>query len=143
MFKGLKALLAGILAGTALGVLFAPDKGGETRKNIKKEVKEGGTGLSTIKKTLVEMSHDIGDSCRGTYGELNKHESFRKGVKKVKGYAAKARKEAENLIDDNVPAAKRKQASKAFKKATEVAKSVSSKAKKVVKKVAKRISDEQ
>ena len=37
MFKGLKALLAGILAGTALGVLFAPKKGDEIRKNIKKE----------------------------------------------------------------------------------------------------------
>ena len=141
MFKGLKALLAGILAGTALGVLFAPKKGDEIRKNIKKEVKGGGTGFSTIKETLVDMGHDIGGFSKGTYGELNKHESFRKGVKTVKGYAAKARKEAKNLLDDAIPAGKRKQAAKALKKATEVAKSTASKAKKVVKKVAKRIAD--
>ncbi len=141
MFKGLKALLAGVLAGTALGILFAPKKGDEIRKNIKKEVKGGGTGFSTIKDTIVEMGHDIGDFSKGTYGELNKHESFRKGVKTVKGYAAKAKKEAKNIIDDTIPSAKRKQAAKAIKKAAEVAKSASAKAKTVVKKVAKRIAD--
>ncbi len=44
--------LAGAAAGAIAGILFAPDKGSETRKNIKKKVKdfsdEFGLGISEI-----------------------------------------------------------------------------------------------
>ena len=38
MFRLIKSLLAGLVAGTALGVLFSPDKGAKIRKDLKKEL---------------------------------------------------------------------------------------------------------
>ena len=56
MFKGLKSLLAGLLGGAALGILFAPKKGEELRKDIKNEVDSGGSGMNTVKNTVVLFS---------------------------------------------------------------------------------------
>lgn len=81
MFRALKALLAGILAGTALGVLFSPKKGDEIRKDFKKELGRGGTGLKTVKETLKGMGHEMGES-----------ETCKKGAAKLKEAAGKAKK---------------------------------------------------
>jgi len=62
MFRALKALLAGLLAGTALGVLFSPKKGDEIRKDFKRELGEGGSGLKTVKSTLKGLGHEVGES---------------------------------------------------------------------------------
>lgn len=98
MFKGLKGLLAGIVAGTALGILFSPKKGEEIRKGLKKEIKDGGTGLNTLKATVSEMGQDISETAKDTYSEVKKSPQYKKGRlqakkahKAVKKVVAKAK----------------------------------------------------
>ncbi|MEI2747489.1 MAG: YtxH domain-containing protein [Ferruginibacter sp.] len=50
--KLLTGILVGAAAGAVLGILFAPDKGSETRKKIK------------------EKGKDLGDAIRNRFGEL-------------------------------------------------------------------------
>ena len=119
MLKGIKSLIAGIAAGTALGMLFAPKKGEETRKNIQSEVKEGGTGLHTVKKTLLAMGQDFGETCKEAYDEVNEKESVQK-----------ARKGAKKAYKKNVSPSTRKK----VKKAVSDAKRVVKRAKKTIKK---------
>lgn len=95
-----KSLIAGLLAGTALGILFSPDKGDKIRKDIKKEVDKGGTGLSTIFGVYKKMGKEIGETAQ---------------VEKIKDYGKK-------LVKDNVPVKYQKQAKGAFQKAKSVAK---------------------
>lgn len=57
-----KGLLFGLLSGALLGVLFAPESGKKMREKLKKEREEGGTGISTLKDSLVEMGTDVLDS---------------------------------------------------------------------------------
>lgn len=116
-----KSLIAGLLAGTALGILFSPDKGDKIRKDIKKEINKGGTGLSTIFGVYKKMGKEIGESAKETY----ENEEFQKKVEKVKKYGKK-------LVKDNVSAKYQKQAKGAFQKAK-------SAAKKAVKKVKEEI----
>lgn len=108
MFKALKALIVGILAGTALGVLFSPKKGDEIRKNIKKEVKHGGTGLSTIVHTLSDMGKEIGESTKETYEEVSRTEAYRK-----------AKAEAGKFVKSKISAKHRKKAAQVFNRAKE------------------------
>jgi len=67
MFKTVKGLLAGLVAGTAIGLLFAPKKGKDTRKQIKDELEKGGYGLDTLKETVNEMGKDMGDTGKEVY----------------------------------------------------------------------------
>ncbi|MBL4693908.1 YtxH domain-containing protein [Candidatus Gracilibacteria bacterium] len=116
MFRGLKSLITGIVAGTALGVLFSPKKGEEIRRNIKKEMHDGGMGLDTIKDTFTEMGKDLGDAAKEGYEELSKTDGFKKVEKALKNKTKNVKR-----------------------KAKKIAKKQTAKAKKAVKKVAKKI----
>ncbi|MBI4232329.1 YtxH domain-containing protein [Candidatus Peregrinibacteria bacterium] len=92
MWKTLKSFVSGIVAGTALGVLFAPKKGEETRKKFKDDVKKGGYGVSTLKETLSSMGKEMGESAQNVYGEVSETEMYKKGAAKLKSAKNRAEK---------------------------------------------------
>lgn len=98
MLKGLKSLITGIIAGTAIGVLFSPKEGKEVRKNLKKEIESGGTGLSTVKDTLSGMGKDIGDSSKKTLDKISKSDEYQEAKEKAKTTYGKAKKEVKKVV---------------------------------------------
>jgi len=132
MFKGLKSLLTGILAGTAVGILFSPKSGKDLRKKLKTEVDGGGTGLGTLKETLTTMGKEIGDTAKECYDEVTASEEFQEGKKKLKKSALKAKAEIKEAYKKNVTPKNKAKVKKAVKNAK---KSVKKTVKKVVKKL--------
>ncbi len=76
--KIVSAVLAGVAVGAALGILFAPDKGSETRRNIARRSKDFTDGLG-------EKANEFMDSIKDKF-ELAKDEAqslVEKGKNKV------------------------------------------------------------
>ena len=122
MGKNHSGLFLGIIAGTALGILFAPKKGKELRESIKEERKLGGYGLESIKDGFVEMGKEVLTTAKTAYESDPVQEQI-----------GKARQAAEERFEEG-----KKQAKKAVKKATrKVAKKAKTTAKKATRKAKK------
>lgn len=137
MGKHRSGLLLGVIAGTALGILFAPKKGKEIRESIKKERKEGGYGIETLKDGFVAMGKEVMTTAKTAYEsdavqeQLDKakevaEEKFEEGKKRAKKVAKKAGKKAKT--------ATRKATARAKKKVKTTAKRATKKAGKFTKK---------
>jgi len=98
-----KSLLAGLVAGAALGIFFAPKKGKEVRDNLKDDVKAGNTGLSVLKKTILEMGKEMGEYCKENLPE----EKIEEKIKDTKKVLKKTKKDAEKKIKKTVKKAKK------------------------------------
>ena len=68
--KILAALLIGAVAGTALGVLFAPDKGSETRKKMAGKASELGDELKEQFNKSKQAVNDIKERVRNKVEEV-------------------------------------------------------------------------
>jgi gas vesicle protein len=99
MFRTIKSLIAGVIAGTALGILFAPKEGKQVRKELKDEIDKGGTGLSTVKNTLTGMGKDIHGTSKDVYGKLNENDTFQGMKEKAKSTFENIKDEAKEQVD--------------------------------------------
>lgn len=92
------ALLAGLAAGTALGLLFAPDKGEETIDKLSRS-------LSDLKNKLLDGAHDelerlVETSKEFTAGDADKYGSVGDGLTgKVDELKQKTGDQATNTIE--------------------------------------------
>ena len=72
--KILAAVAAGIAAGAVLGILFAPDKGSETRRKINEQSKKVADGIKIKfnkgKEKFNELKEDIEQKARETVEEF-------------------------------------------------------------------------
>jgi gas vesicle protein len=137
MFKGLKALLAGIVAGTVVGVLFAPKKGKELRKDFKKEIEKGGLGVNTFKNAAKEMKSDMGETGQKVYGEVSKSDAYKYAEKEVKKHVNTAKE----LVKEKVPPHARREIKKTFSKAKNFLVDFVARARKGVNKIVEKVEE--
>lgn len=120
------SLILGLLAGTALGILFAPKTGKTMRKQIKEERQGGGYGLGAIKEGFVGMSKEVVDTAKEAYESEDVQEQI-----------AMAREKAEEMAEEgkeHVRKVAKRAGRKAGRKAKKTASKVGRKAKKFTKK---------
>lgn len=68
--KIIAALAAGVMAGTVIGVLFAPDKGSETRKKVSDEGKKLAQSLKEKLNRMKEKSDEVANNIQASINEL-------------------------------------------------------------------------
>jgi gas vesicle protein len=145
MGKNRSGLLLGMIAGTALGILFAPKKGKTLRESIKKERIQGGYGLGAVKDGFIDMGKEVVSTAQEAYEsdpvqeQLGKarvaaEEMAEEGKKRATKVAKKAGRKAKTATKRTATKAKRK----ARKTAKTTAKRASTKARKFTKKKLKK-----
>lgn len=78
--KLLTAILAGAAIGGVLGILFAPDKGSETRKKIS------------------DKSHDLTDAVKDKFGKIV--DKFKKEVEAIKDQATDYAENGKTVVEN-------------------------------------------
>jgi gas vesicle protein len=127
------SLILGLLAGTALGILFAPKTGKTLRKQIKEERDSGGYGISAIKEGFVGMGKEVVDTAKEAYESEDVQEQIAMAREKAEEMAEEG-KEHVRRVAKKVGRKAKTEAGKVTKKAGRKAKKVGRKAKAFTKK---------
>jgi len=121
--KGGIGWFLGLLAGTALGVFFAPKEGKELRKNIKKVRSQGKIGHEPVLDALKDMGKDICDTAVDLYEDSSLEEVVEMGKKEVVDFNKKKIRpfvdEIKETVEDGFDTAKH-EVKKAHKKAKSI-----------------------
>lgn len=80
--KILLGVLAGVAAGALIGVLFAPDKGWNTRKRISKKVDEYKDGLRDKFNEFLDTITEKMEEAKNEVSDLNGQDNVRKTMPK-------------------------------------------------------------
>lgn len=91
MSKGKFALMVGLLAGAATGVLFTPTNGKKFRDKLKKEIKKGGTGKNSLYKHFKDIAEEIKDSAADSLQGTKIEKKVKSQIKSAKSTAKKAK----------------------------------------------------
>lgn len=94
--KGLGKFIAGAALGGALGVLFAPKKGSESRKDLTKKAKDTIDSIKTI--DYEEVKKNVEDKIQALTKEV-KDLDKEKVLKIAKEKATKLKQQANDLVD--------------------------------------------
>jgi gas vesicle protein len=69
--KAILGIVAGLATGAVLGILFAPDKGSETRRKMIKKGEDLGSALNKrMEETLLEYEQKVEEALRQAVGKV-------------------------------------------------------------------------
>lgn len=114
--KGKFALMVGLLAGAATGVLFTPTNGKKFRDKLKKEIKKGGFGKESLYKHFQSIANEIKDTASESIKGTELEKAVKKTVKQATTKANSAKKDVKSKV---------KKAKAAAKKSVKIAKNAS------------------
>lgn len=106
--RGLFGWMIGILTGTALGVLFAPRKGRETRDRIQKARKSGGFGHEPLFADIKKLGEEIGAVTKGAYKHSELPSLIRTWRKKLQELSEEFVEDVEDFHEEKVAPWERK-----------------------------------
>ena len=102
--KGLGTLLAGIAIGTGIGVLFAPKKGSETRKELKLKMEELINKAKDIDEKEVKENIEAKiEEIKAELKDLDKEKVLKIAKKKAKQIQEKAEELVNYAIEKGTP----------------------------------------